>query len=133
MNMLCIRSASPMPAAKRKKLGSCSIVQNALLPQAVWNLTCATSFAVGRSSGLGCRHCRMIAARNSGSPSSAGRSCSFAIKTPIGQLVSIHISSSAQPNAQMLLVAAWLSQLPSGSSGALHYKIQTPSCSLPEY
>jgi len=131
--MLCIRSASPMPAAKRKKLGSCSIVQNALLPQAVWNLTCATSFAVGRSSGLGCRHCRMIAARNSGSPSSAGRSCSFAIKTPSGQLVLVYISSSTQPSAQMLLVAVWLSHLLPRSSGALHYKILTPSCIFLEY
>jgi len=47
-------------------------------------------------------------------------------KTPIGQQVSIHVSRSAQINAQILLVAAWLSQLPPRSSGALHYKVQTP-------
>ena len=32
---------------------------------AVWILTCATSIAVGQSCGLGCRHYRMIAARDS--------------------------------------------------------------------
>ena len=77
---------------------------DALAHPALWTLACTTSFAVCWSSGLDYMHC----SKDSKSASSAGQSYSFAIKTPIGQLVSIHVSRSAQLTAQILLVAGSL-------------------------
>lgn len=130
MNVLCIRPASPIPAKQNKNnLGAATLLKTlCCVDSYLRHLNC--SWPVLRP---GLQALQNDSSKRLGSPSAGGWSCSFAIKTPSGQLVLVYISSSTQPSAQMLLVAVWLSHLLPRSSGALHYKILTPSCIFLEY